>query len=356
MKDQRLADEPPLLEPGDRHPWGPLMPAAAAEVLRVAGSTLDAWCAAGLARRADGRFDALELINWVTWNRLGECPVLARRWRTFVTWFAGIEGLKRRTLCWRRTQRLHLPGRVERLIWWIPAPPMLPGQRVVRDSGLAAAGCTAARAHGRWCLTGTPPEAAVVATGEVELTLQPTVFLPPDAAEHRQLAGLVEALAADFRYEYRFHECRGLPPDAPTPERWSGSCLDAALTMGALCDRLGRRWRLMGGLVAHAAIANPHFWIECLGEAGVWIPVDPTIPAVWRMLGRDWRTIVPRVVGWRDSCRITLSCGDAGIPGIPGGASWRSLGGEALAVVAGVERNAYPCIDWVCADCEAAFG
>lgn len=357
MKDRHLAgDLLPLLEPGDRHPWGPLAPVAAAEVLRVPESTLISWCGAGLPRRADGRFDVLDLINWVTWNRLSDCPVLARRWRTFATWFAGVEGMKRRTLRWRRHHRLFLPAPVDHLSWWIPAPASLPGQRIERESRLDARGCTAARSGAYWRLEGAPLDTTVEAVGETVLALMPTVLLPPDAGEHRLLAGLVEAVAEDFRYEYRFHAAYEAPVGQPVPSRWTGSCLDAALTLGALCDRIGRRWRLMGGIVAHTAIANPHFWVECFGEAGLWIPVDPTIPAVWRMLGRDWRAIIPRVVGVRDSSRIILICGGEGIAGIPGGPTCRSIVGEALATVAGVVHNAIPCLDWACADCQAEFG
>jgi hypothetical protein len=178
--------------------------------------------------------------------------------------------------------------------------------------------------------------------------------LTPTDAEHRELAQVMEEVVGGFRYEYRHHQ----PGEYLTVyvsgtvdhPRNDGSCLDCAVTLGARIGQRGRPWRLVAGVVADSRIANPHFWIEVDTTAG-WAPLDPTLPAIVRMVGGDWRAAVRAWTGACDARRVTLGVVGAGLPGIPGGTSCGSLMGEAVAD--GV--NAWPCVDWVCGDCEAEF-
>ena len=323
--------------------------------MRVTPSDLEAWRSAGLPGRSDGGFDPLPLINWVTWNRLADSPVLARRWSVFASWFSPEEGRRPRQVRWRRIHRLHLPAIPQHFSWWIPTPLDLPGQDILEDEGLTVANCTATREGGFIRITGTPQTLPVEAQGRVALRLTAAERLPRDCAEHRALSEIIAAVAERFHYDYRFHAAGEYATGTAAPERWDGSCLDCALTLGALFDRQRRPWRLMGGLVVRTAIANPHFWVECLSQDNLWIPCDPTVPAVLRMLGRDWRAAVAQAVGIQDTCRLTLVSGGEGLTGLPGGASSRSTGGEAVVTLAGHTYNAFPCIDWACADCTASF-
>lgn len=355
-KDQRLDAEPTVfLRPGAQHPWQPLSEEGAAELLRVRSDNIREWCAAGMPRRADGFFDALDVVNWVCWNRLFACPVLARRWRTFAAWFGPAEQMRPRCVRWQRTHRLYLPHEVDSFRWWIPTPIRTLGQHIERDEPLNVLGCSTLRSGGFWVLEGVPVGTVVTASGVTDVSLNPRVILAPQTAEHRLLMDMMEGVVEEFRYEYRFHTAGEFTPGSVTPERWIGSCLDCAMTMGAELEHLGRRWRLMSGIIAHSAIANPHYWIECQGDSGQWIPCDPTIPAIFKMLGRDWRSALSRSVGIQDCGRITISAGMTGLPGIPGGASCRSTGGEAQATVKGIDYNATACIDWACAECTASF-
>jgi hypothetical protein len=119
---------------------------------------------------------------------------------------------------------------------------------------------------------------------------------------------------------------------------------------------MSRPWRLVAGLVANTAIANPHFWVEAEVAGGRWAPLDPSLPAIVRMVGGDWRAAARAWTGALDARRVTLGVVGAGLPGIPGGGSIGSAIGEAVATGAdGVARSAWACLDWVCGDCEAEF-
>ena len=123
------------------------------------------------------------------------------------------------------------------------------------------------------------------------------------------------------------------------------------MALASLLEERGRPWRLLSGVVADSRIANPHFWIETETTDGRWAPLDPTLPAIVRMVGGDWRAASRAWSGVCDARRVTLGVVGAGRAEIPGGASVGSLMGEV--VVDG--RNAWPCLDWVCGDCESEF-
>jgi hypothetical protein len=77
--------------------------------------------------------------------------------------------------------------------------------------------------------------------------------------------------------------------------------------------------------------------------------VDPSLPAIARMLGADWRSVARAYAGGCDARRVQLS--PQPISEAIGGPTVASLIGEAT--VDGV--NAWACIDWVCGDCSAEF-
>jgi hypothetical protein len=336
------------LAPGAQHPWQPLTTDDAAELLRVPVARIEEWSAIGLLRQADGRFTALDLINWTTWNRLTDCPVLARRWQTFRTWFLGAAAQRPRTRRWQRRPHLFLPGIPDHLIWRLPAPLTVSGQQVVQDDGVQAAGFHCHREEhpqvAWWVLNGVPSSAVVTATGEAQIRLMPDRILSEDTIAHARLVDAMAAVVERFRYEYRFHPPGELHPALARPAQ-QGSCLDIALALGDLLGRDGWTWRLGVGIVARSGIANPHAWLECRGDDGAWIPLDPTLPAVERMLGGDWRAVLGRAVGVRDTARITLALVGADDPPLV----------AAEAVIAGTTHDAGDCYDWACADCADTF-
>lgn len=346
------------LAPGAAHPHGPCRPAELARFVHVPVEQVLRWVALGLPTLPDGRIDPFVASNWLSAGHLDECPALARRWRTYLVWFAPfVAGQDRpRRVRWSRTHRLCLPEVPAHLDWWLPIPGTAPGQQALSAGPLVAAdlaGVDEGRFHR---LTGTPGDPTPTTRGEVELALAPQTVLAPGDDDHRALAPLVAEVAGTFRYEYRHHQPDDWAPGAVPAAREAGSCLDCALALAARLDGIARPWRLVAGLVANTAIANPHFWLEAACTGGRWAPLDPSLPAIVRMVGGDWRAAARAWTGGLDARRITLGVAGAGLPGIPGGSALGSAIGEAVATgVDGVARSAWPCLDWVCGDCEAEF-
>jgi hypothetical protein len=347
-----------VVMPGVAHPHPPLTLSGLARFTHVDERVVRGWLAAGLPVTADGRIDPFAAANWLSWGHFDECPALARRWRTYLVWFAPfVAGQDRaRRLRWERTHGLYLPRIAGRLEWWLPRPSPTSGQTVADEALLSAAGLVTAQADGWWHLSGDLGDEVPVANGMVTVGLSPQTVLTPGDAEHAALVPLVEAVAGTFRYEYRHHvvgEYAAVFAGQAAPvARAGGSCLDCALALAARLAERGRPWRLIAGLVADSRIANPHFWIECEVTGGRWAPLDPSLPAIVRMVGGDWRAAARAWTGALDARRITLGVVGAGLAGVPGGVTVGSLMGEA--VIDGA-RNAWPCIDWVCGDCEAGF-
>lgn len=347
-----------VLFPGHAHPHGPCRPAELARFVHVDIEHVLHWVALGLPALPDGRIDPFVASNWLSDGRLAECPALARRWRTYLVWFAPfVAGQDRsRQVRWQRTHRLYLPEIPQRLTWWLPTAAEVPGQHIRAVRVLAADGLSVDDEGDFHRLQGVPPDALPTARGEVDLALDPLVVLTHGDDDHRLLAPLVEDVAGSFRYEYRHHRPDDWTVGVPLPARDAGSCFDCALALAARLDGIGRPWRLVAGLVANTAIANPHFWIEAECSGGRWAPLDPSLPAIVRMVGGDWRAAAHAWTGALDARRITLGVVGAGLPSIPGGSSVGSAIGEAVAVGSdGVASSAWSCLDWVCGDCEAEF-
>lgn len=350
-----------VLHPGARHPYAPMPLSMLARFVHVPVTEVARWIAEGLPQTADGRVDPFVCSNWLCQGRLDRCPTLARRWRTYLLFFApflaGQDRVRRTT--WTRTQRLYLPERPQRLDWWLARAIGRDEQQVESETAPELAGATTTAAGRWWHVAGAPVDAEpqVVATTQVRLT--PRQVLVPDSAEHQQFVRVMEEVVGSFRYEYRHHhlgEYRSAFVGGVVDEpRQAGSCLDCAMSLGAAVGRLGRPWRVVAGMVADSRIANPHFWIEVDTAAG-WAPLDPTLPAIVRMVGGDWRAAVRAWTGACDARRVTFGVvgegvASEGVVDIPGGTTSGSLMGEAVAD----GSNAWPCLDWVCGDCESEF-
>ena len=185
----------------------------------------------------------------------------------------------------------------------------------------------------------------VTATGVTTLTTATwREDLAPD--ERRTLQAVVEPLVAEFRYEYRRHDHAERTAEAPL----TGTCLDCALALLRALRAAGRAADLEGGIVARSDIANAHYWVVVETTGGRRIPIDPSIPAIARMLGADWRAWTRAYLGAIDARRITLSSRASAWPAadrrfvdpVPGEA-WCDQGGL------------WACQDWVCGRTLADF-
>jgi hypothetical protein len=329
---------------------------ALARFVHVPLTEVARWIAEGLPQTAEGLVDPFVCSNWLCNGRLDRCPTLARRWRTYLLFFAPfLAGQDRvRQVQWVRTQRLYLPQPTQRLDWWLARAANTPAQQVEQEGSPVLSSSQVDQAAGWWHIAGALDTQEPVVEMTTRLRIAPQGVLSRGSDEHRELAGMMEEMVAGFRYEYRHHRPweygEAFSAGSVVEARAVGSCLDAALTLGSVLTHRSRRWRVVAGVVADSRIANPHFWIEVETTAG-WAPLDPTLPAIVRMVGGDWRAAVQAWTGACDARRVTLGVVGSGVAGIPGGASCGSLMGEA--VVDGI--NAWPCIDWVCGDCEAEF-
>ncbi len=349
------------VEPGAAHPLPALGPPELARFLHVTPAVVARWLDEGLPAGNDGRIDPFAATNWLSAGRLRECPAMARRWRRYLGWFQPfLAGNDRpRRLHWRRRHRLYLPAPAAALVWFLARPAAHDGQRLLADGGLRCDGLEAQQVAGGVVLCGAAP-AGPVASGSVELELRPRQLLGAGSAEHRELSALMIEVVGAFTYAYRHHRPWEYPLalcGGPLEARAQGSCIDCACALGAALSARGRRWRLHGGLVACSAIANPHAWIEAETTAG-WAPLDPTLPAIVRLLGPawgDWREHARAWCGGSDARRVELDLAGPGIE-VPGGTTLGGGGGEAAVLQdGGGWANALPCIDWVCGDCEAGF-
>lgn len=376
----------PRLASGAAHPNPPLRPSALAERLGVPRDAVRAWLDDGLPTLADGRIDPFAAVNWLSWGRLDRCPALARRWRRYLAFFApfvaGEAAPRRRT--WRRRHRLYLPVVPERVAWWLPAVADDERQHRLDETPPVCGAVTADAADGGWRLTLDAPEAVPLAESAATVERLPHRGLAEGDDEHRRLLAEVEAVAAGFTYVYRHHAAGegqhiggessrrllgergpkaersgGEAPVQPLPDPSEagrvdarGSCLDCARLLGQRLGERGRPWRMIAGIIADDELANPHFWLEVETTAG-WQPLDPSLPAIARMLGADWRAFARAYTGGCDARRIALA--PLAPHDLPEGGSIGSLIGEAVATIAGVRHDAWACLDWVGGDCDAEF-
>lgn len=322
-----------VIRPGAEHPNAPMDRADLADRYGVDASTLSSWVDAGLPLDAHGRGDPFAVANWISWQRLAECPVLRRAWRGYLLVFAGfLAGEHRpRRVRWQRRQRICIEAETPAWTWLIPRPWQGDTQMVLADDGLAGRALPAGTC---WRVAGSNLDPMLI-SGRVELELRPVIGELDPA-----VTALVSDFAADFRYEYRHH---AVDESLDGPERDRGSCLDAARTMAARLRHGGYDAQVVAGIIAHDTFANPHFWVELRDGARRW-PIDPSLPAIARMLGADWRAVAKAYSGGCDARRVRLFQPD--VPTALSGAIGQIQVGGA---------DAWPCLDWVCGECEDRF-
>lgn len=327
--------------PGDAQPYPVVDAAAIAELFAVPVDAVHRWQQRGLPVAADG-IDPMACCNWLSWGRLHEAPALARRWRAYLATFAAHRRGERRRhrITWDRRHSLYLPAAVTGAArWWLPSPlPATASQRRHTETPLAPG---ARFQDGGQLLERGPAARPWTVHGRATVTVATHL-----GASDTTLAAVVRELVAEFRYGYRRHD-----PDEPRRSRLDGTCLDCALALGARLDGIGRPWRLCGGLTARTAISNAHFWLEVAVAHREWTPVDPSIPAVARMLGVDWEPWVDAYLGAVDARRITLACAAVPAVGPPSPVPGRAT----VQLADGTARDAWPCIDWVCGETAASF-
>lgn len=328
-----------IRDPGTAHPNRRCTLAEFAERYHVTIDVLQRWRDLGLPIAGDGTGDPFAVVNWITWNRLAEAPVLRRAWRGYLTVFSGfLAGDHRpRRLRWSRRQEAFLDATPASWTWLVPRPRADAFQRIRADDGLSA---QAIPAGPWWRITGS--EAVPAFSGRVDLDLRPrqTVGDHPVVAD---LAPLLRDLAAAFTYGYRHHRAdEGMGPDPGFTA--TGSCLDAARVFADLARRRGHDAHIVAGLIASDAFANPHFWVE-VHHRGQIIPFDPSLAAIARMLGADWQAVAQRYSGGCDARRVAFCGGlrhDRALHGVIGDLT-----------VDGAD--AWPCLDWVCGECADGF-
>lgn len=333
-----------FLLPAASHPHPPLPPDELAVRLRVRPEEVSTWIDEGLLRNSDGRIDPFAAADWLCDGRLARCPVLGRRWRTFLRWFAPFARQEdvARVVQVRREQTLFLPGPAGPVSWWLPRLADHGGQRILDRERFDR---PVLRSGAHWHASWTVADGPVLLRGQARVGTAP---VPPSGAD--DLLPDLEEWISGFRYHYRHHQ------PADRYDRPDGSCLDCALGFAGRLSQRGRPWRLLSGVVAQAAVANPHFWLEVEGPGGIWRPIDPSIPAIARQFGReDWRAWARAWCGGCDARRVILLVGDHPVRALPGGATIGSAIGEAQVVIAGLPRNAWLCLDWVCGDCGWGF-
>lgn len=318
-----------MLLPGAAHPHPPRSPADLAEWLGVDPARVSTWIAAGMPT-IPGGVDAFAAVNWLS-DRLDEAPVLRARWQRFIGWFAPFIAGEDRATVRRvsRSHRLYVPHEPTSIRWWIP--------RLLDCE------------DEEWSVAYASTKTHVKVYG-TEADAWATVKTRPERRAAPDLVSVVEDVINGFTYGYRHHR-----PEDDYHGRTAGSCLDLTFAVGERLTDMGRPWRLCSGVIAHTALANPHFWLEVEAAGGVWIPVDPTLPALAKRFADihhgDWRQWARAYTGGCDARRVTLCRGEAPLRDIPGGATIGSTIGEAVVD----DVNAWSCIDWVCGECRWEF-
>lgn len=335
------------LEPGPDQPYPPGDAATIGDLFGVDVEAVARWLDQGLPTEADGRVDPMVCCNWLSWGRLDRCPALARRWRAYLACFEPHRSGRDERLLhrWDRRHALYLPGPVTGLRWWLPGPRGRGTQAVAADHGLDGDGLTTAvRSAGGWLLAADAADGVVEVSGAAEVEVS-TWRVDPPAAESEALLALVAEVVGGFRYEYRRHA----HADRSAPAG-GGTCLDCAVATASALEAAGWRCTLEGGIVARSDIANAHYWVVVTLDDGRAAPIDPSIPAIARMLGEDWHAWLGAYLGAIDARRICLGSADEDWPSnaarfvhpVPGEA-WCDQGGL------------WGCQDWVCGRTLAGF-
>lgn len=343
----------PQLEPGDLDPLGDLSIEEASIHFGISVDKLTSWGRQELSINQEQRIDPFALCNLISERHLADSPLLRRRWRMYMRWFEPfVLGLpEERKIIWDRYHRAYIPISGSEIKWWLPAVHEDSRQTLHYDR---LENCTLENPHPLWHhaeVLETKGDVCVSGQAQVSVqTVHATTF------EGRDELSAVYELANDFlehyRYGYRRHrrDENGFLISTLKP----GSCLDAAISFSQLCIDHGLSATLVGGIIAHDVVANPHFWVEVETDRGP-MPVDITLPAIARMLNYDWQAWLTAYVGGCDARRITLSKGSSHIPGFGLSDSGLCTGELLVTDHLGHTRDGWPCLDWVCGECSGTF-
>lgn len=335
--------------PGQAHPNAPLEPHALGRRFGVSAEQVDAWLDAGLPQLSDGRIDPFQCCNWLSWGPLETAPALQRLWRQFSAHFlAFVEGRDNgRSLEWQRSVVLYLPEQVSQVTWHIvKMQDVFAAQQARLTSPLTHGQTYANTEEDAYTYTLFPDEPQPHAQLTYDVQIQTQRVLHEHDDDYKTLLPLFIEIVAQFAYHYRVHEL-----DDQVPSRnVQGTCLDCALFAATILTERGYNWRLCGGVIAHSALLNAHHWIEVETTKG-WAPFDVSIPAIMRMLQLDWEQWCRVYCGGLDSGRISLSRGP-GFWSVPERNFISAATGAATVMQNGQRMNAWPCLDWVCGECD----
>jgi hypothetical protein len=261
---------------------------------------------------------------------------------------------EQRSVTWERRHCMYVPAVVSDVSWWLPAVASDQRQRCIDDSLIGCSLYPLADKAAVWHYQAHGGESIVYhVQGRAEVQTQSVHAADfNDCAELALCHGLARDFLDRFFYGYRRHrrDAQGRLQAQLQP----GSCLDAALGYRQLLRQQGLQVELVGGIIAHNSLANPHFWVEVATDCGP-MPVDVTLPAIARMLGWQWQEWLDAYVGGCDARRITLGKGEHAIAGFGRSDIGLTTGELLVTDQQGVAFDAWPCIDWVGGECQGIF-
>ncbi len=337
--------------PGVSHPNAPIDRATTAKRFGVSADQVEQWLIEGLPIDEAGFIDPFVCCNWLSWGPLDTAPRLKRLWRQFLAHFRpfilGKNDEKRIT--WKRETVVHLPPGVDHVQWFIVRMfDDFDWQKSIQMSDISFnAECSFDVCEQYWQAELKHPQPHAFVSYDISINAQRK--LNESDQEFSELYPLFCEIIEAFDYHYRVHAL----DDHPRKDVLRGTCLDLALYAGALLEERGRAWRLCGGVIAHNTLLNAHHWIEVETQKG-WVPFDGSIPAIARMLGEDWREWAHHYCGGLDTGRIALSRGP-GFWDVPEQNFISAATGAVIAQVNDQWLNAWPCLDWVCGECDGSI-
>lgn len=349
-------------QPGPRDPYPITDAAGIADSYAVSTAVVQQWRDAGCPTEPDGGFDPMAVCNWLSWGRLDQAPALARRWRTFLNWFAGGTRSGEIGRCYALTQQRQLLVPHDDLAWQWQVPVPIAHGAVQSVSGQSVSGesvAQAGRSAQAWELQAASAIGRGCGAAELSVTSTVTVQAQPATEALAALVPLVTELVAGFTYGYRRHTPDGRCFAA------AGTCLDLAATLRDRLLATGRACRLIAGLIPRDDLANPHYWLEVETRSGGWAVVDPSLPAIARMLDADWQTWIRMCTGGCDARRVVLAVAEADesvatllqrSPGAVTVTNGGSGAGSAASTTScsDIGPTAWACQDWVCGACTLA--
>lgn len=338
-----------LCFPGLSQPNAPLDETQLAKRFGVSAEQVSQWLSLGLPRTSDDRIDPFECCNWLSWGHLEKAPALKRLWRQFVAHFRSFANGSDtgRHLEWNREVVLYLPEHASATDWYIcKMQSDFSWQQHTVINDISALGTVQEdERYYKICTDEIQPHARMA----YQLQIKPQRVLDHSDNAFKELFPLFTEIIDAFKYIYRIHELH----DSKENAGLTGTCLDCALYSAKIFEERGYQTRLVGGVIGHSALLNAHHWIEVETSQG-WAPLDASIPAIIRMLGEDWEPWAKSYCGGLDSGRIALTRGP-GFWDVPEQNFVSAATGAATTEIDQQRLNAWPCIDWVCGECDGSI-